>query len=269
MHKIFPHLDHGKPLRPLPTPQPQAISSPKAVPTPPPLPISAVVLGRLQSWTGQVHAFRRKLHARLISRKLIAELALIKLRRAMITAVTGSAATLLSAVVAVLFMLTADGSDIKASETHLAAAQIIGAALALVLSLSIIPAQRAAELFSIVVLKFFAKDSALLSGFLVLVVTTILSLLLGTRWSTSLDSKTSLCIQFVLLGVSFDALRRFYVSTLELLAPESAIRRIVKETLALSSSVGAFAEKTVAIQVAATGATSSVRPDCVRPNNHK
>ncbi|MCK1663161.1 hypothetical protein [Bradyrhizobium sp. 151] len=46
-----------------------------------------------------------------------------------------------------LFYTIADSTDIKASEMHLAAAQIIGAALALVLSLSIIPAQRAAEYF--------------------------------------------------------------------------------------------------------------------------
>ncbi|MFQ3453569.1 hypothetical protein PMN64_09660 [Bradyrhizobium sp. UFLA01-814] len=255
MHKIFPHLDHGKPLRP--KPEPQASSVPKGtVATPPPLPFSAVAYGRWQRWMRQQNSFRRRVHAQLISTTLKVELLTRHSKEKALARITGIAATLFSAVVAVVFMAFADGADIKASETHLAAAQIIGAALALVLSLSIIPAQRAAELFSIVVLKLLAKDRALLSVFLILVATTILSLLLGTRWLASLDPKTSLCIQFLLIGLSFDALRRFYVSTLELLAPESAIRRIVKESLALSRSIGLLADKTVAIQVAATGATS-------------
>jgi hypothetical protein len=145
----------------------------------------------------------------------------------------------------------------KASETHLAAAQIIGAALALVLSLSIIPAQRAAELFSISVLKLFAKDRALIIVFLVLVASTMLSLLLGSSWINRLDAKASLSIQFILLGLSFDALRYFYVSTLDLLAPGSTIKRIVDESKRQSRSIGRIADKLVAMQVAAAGQTSA------------
>ncbi|MDF0583113.1 hypothetical protein [Bradyrhizobium yuanmingense] len=253
MHKVFPHLDQGKPVRFWPTPQ---ASLPEAAPCPPPLPFAAIVRGRWEYRVRQLRALRRTGHARLLVYALGAQLTFIKLGTKVIAKLIGGSATLISVVAAIVFASSADGTDIKASETHLAAAQIIGAALALVLSLSIIPAQRAAELFSIVVLKFFARDRALLSGFLVLVATTISSLLLGTRWSASLDAKTSLCIQFVLLGLSFDALRRFYVSTLDLLAPESAIRRIVKESLSLSRTIGTLAEKTVAVQVAATGAPS-------------
>jgi len=253
MHKVFPHINQGKPVRPLPIPQ----ASPLEV-APPPLPFAAVIYGRWQYHAEQMRALKRRVHAWLLVRALHSQLTLIHFRTKVAGKIIGSAATLISVAVAIVFGLSADGTDIKASEMHLAAAQIIGAALALVLSLSIIPAQRAAELFSIVVLKFFARDRALLSGFLILVTTTILSLLLGTRWSASLDAKTSLCIQFVLLGLSFDALRQFYVSTLDLLAPESAIRRIVKESLALSRSIGASAERTVAVQVAATGAPSEL-----------
>src|SRR5258705_7183905 len=61
-------------------------------------------------------------------------------------ALRGSA-TLLSCI-PIACLLAFGGEAGKASEAHLTAAQIIGAALALVLSLSIIPAQRAAELLS-------------------------------------------------------------------------------------------------------------------------
>lgn len=254
MGNYLPHLDGGKPLRRWLLTTRRASKAVAEL-----LRRSRATLReRWQRWKERLHLLRRKVHAWAITRKLIVEINLAKFRKTATTKAIASAATLFSIAVAIAFILTANGTDIKASETHLAAAQIIGAALALVLSLSIIPAQRAAELFSIVVLKFFARDRALLSAFLVLVVTTILSLLLGTRWSGSLDAKASLCIQFVLLGVSFDALRRFYVATLELLAPEAAIHRIVKESLAISRAIGALAEKTVAAQVAATGAPSEL-----------
>lgn len=86
----------------------------------------------------------------------------------------------------------------------------------------------------------------------------MLSLLLGTRWSVRLDPKMSLVLQFLLLGISFDALRRFYVSTLNLLAPESAIRQIVRVSSAQICRIGRAAEKVVAIQVVANGAPSKM-----------
>jgi hypothetical protein len=62
-------------------------------------------------------------------------------------------ATLVSVLFAGVFIAFADASStLKASEVSLACAQVIGAALALILSLSIIPAQRAAEAFSPAVL---------------------------------------------------------------------------------------------------------------------
>jgi hypothetical protein len=204
-----------------------------------------------------IRATRRSFHAQILKALLTSELRGRKAVNAILSKATGVSATLLSTFITVAFLVLADSTNMKASETHLAAAQIIGAALALVLSLSIIPAQRAAELFSISVLKLFAKDRALIIVFLVLVATTMLSLLLGSSWVNRLDAKASLSIQFILLGISFDALRRFYVSTLDLLAPESAIKRIVNESKRQSRSIGRIADKLVAMQVAAAGQTSA------------
>ncbi|SDP49606.1 hypothetical protein SAMN05444050_7056 [Afipia sp. GAS231] len=203
-----------------------------------------------------IRATRRRVHAQTLKALLTSELRGRKAVNAILSKATVVSATLLSILITVAFLVLADSQNIKASETHLAAAQIIGAALALVLSLSIIPAQRAAELFSISVLKLFAKDRALISVFLVLVATTMLSLLLGSSWVNWLDAKASLSIQFILLGISFDALRRFYVSTLDLLAPESAIKRIVIDSKRHARLVGRIADKLVAMQVAAAGRTS-------------
>jgi hypothetical protein len=211
-------------------------------------------------WFRQWRAIRiagRKLHVRILKGLLTAELQSKAAISAALAKTIDVSATLLSILITMAFLILADSQNIKASETHLAAAQIIGAALALVLSLSIIPAQRAAELFSISVLKLFAKDRALVSVFLVLVATTMLSLLLGSSWLNWLDAKASLSIQFILLGISFDALRRFYVATLDLLAPESAIKRIVAESKRQSKIVGRVADKVVAMQIAAAGQTSA------------
>lgn len=223
------------------------------MPPPTPLPRVYVLQERLR-------LYFRRLRFHVIKNKLVAELSLrrwgAKVGRLALT----SGATLLSVLVVGLLLWIGDfGSGTKASETSLAAAQIIGAALALVLSLSIIPAQRVAELFAIPVLTLFAKDRALRAAFLVLVCTTLLSLLLGTSWTSRLDVRESLSIQFILLGISFDVLRIFYTSTLALLAPESAIKRLVSEIRKQIKSVGRLADKAVAIEVAKTGESDHLK----------
>jgi hypothetical protein len=202
-------------------------------------------------------AIRRSGHAQILKFLLTSELRGRNAVNAILSRAIAVSATIISIFITTAFLNFADSQAIKASETHLAAAQIIGAALALVLSLSNIPAQRAAELFSISVLKLFAKDRSLITVFLVLVAATMLSLLLGTGWLKGLDAKLSLSVQFILLGISFDALRHFYVSTLDLLAPESAIKRIVAESKQRSRLVGRIADKLVAMQVAAVGQPSA------------
>ena len=139
MHKVFPHVKKGE--------------SPW------------FKLGRT------VLVYRRRAHANYIKVLLSTTLHLERIAKQVASKGSALIATSLSLIISACFYALADGPDIKASETHLAAAQIIGAALALVLSLSIIPAQRAAELFSISVLKQFANDRALIGVFLILVPT--------------------------------------------------------------------------------------------------
>jgi membrane protein YdbS with pleckstrin-like domain len=57
-------------------------------------------------------------------------------------------ATIVTLLIVMLFVvMVQDPKELKTSEVHLTCAQVIGAALALILSLSIIPAQRAAGSF--------------------------------------------------------------------------------------------------------------------------
>jgi hypothetical protein len=90
-------------------------------------------------------------------------------------------ATIVTLVIFVIFILIVqDPKELKTSEVHLTCAQVIGAALALILSLSIIPAQRAAEAFSSAVLKLYAQDRWLLGAFLILALATTGSVLSGS-----------------------------------------------------------------------------------------
>lgn len=138
------------------------------------------------------------------------------------------AATFISIVVAIVFSTFAGEAALKASESNLTAAQIIGGGLALILSLSIVPAQRAAELFSSSVIRIYSRDRPLLWVFLLLVFTTLLSVLLGSDWRF-LSPRNAIALQFILLGVSFDGLRSFYLRLLDLLVPQTAIRLIADE----------------------------------------
>jgi hypothetical protein len=162
-------------------------------------------------------------------------------------ALRGSA-TLLSCI-PIAYLSAFGGEAGKASEAHLTAAQIIGAALALVLSLSIIPAQRAAELLSMPILRLFARDFALVTVFLVLVATTAASVFLGSA-AVDISSRWALAIQFLLLGVSFDALRQFYSRVLDLLIPSTAIELVVSVCEKLVAQASIAVEKLLEIQTA-------------------
>ena len=130
------------------------------------------------------------------------------------------AATIFATVVCALFLLLVqDPNTLKTSEVHLTCAQMIGAALALILSLSIIPAQRAAEAFSPAILKLYAQDRGLIAAFVILAATTTLSVLLGTNFLPRMDPRVSISAQLILLGISFDALRLFFGRALDLLIP--------------------------------------------------
>lgn len=171
-------------------------------------------------------------------------------------------ATIFSLLVCALFLLLIqDVMMLKTSEVFLTCAQVIGAALALILSLSIIPAQRAAEAFSPAVLMIYAQDRSIVVAFGILAATTTLSVLLGTNFLSLLDARISICIQFVLLGASFDALRLFYTRVLDLLIPQTAVQLVIRECMVPLNRVSRDAEKLARIH-ALTGAnapTSAVR----------
>jgi hypothetical protein len=163
-------------------------------------------------------------------------------------------ATIVSLLIFALFvLLVQDTKDLKTSEVHLTCAQVIGAALALILSLSIIPAQRAAEAFSPAVLKLYAQDGGLVSAFLILAFATMGSMFLGTNLFPQMDPRISIGIQFLLLGISFDALRMFYRRTLDLLIPLTAIQLVIRECTELLNRVSRFVEKIARLEALATG----------------
>jgi hypothetical protein len=141
-------------------------------------------------------------------------------------------ATAAGLLLAVLFFVTLPQSalsGLKVSEVHLASAGIIGTALALVLSLSIVPAQKAADVFSSAILHLYARDLTTLAVFAWLSCAALLSLLFGTGWMFSLSARSSLAGQLVLLGLSLDALRVFYTRALTLLDPATALNLVNRE----------------------------------------
>jgi hypothetical protein len=163
-------------------------------------------------------------------------------------------ATIVAVLIFILFAaIVQDTNELKTSEVHLTCAQVIGAALALLLSLSIIPAQRAAEDFSPAILKLYAQDRRLLVMFLTLVLATTGSVLLGTNFVPRLDPRISIGVQFLFLGVLFDSLRRFYRRTLDLLIPQTAIQLVICECTKLLNRVSGVVEKFARFQALATG----------------
>lgn len=148
-------------------------------------------------------------------------------------------ATLIAILSASSFIVAGPASDkvTNATDVHLACARIIGGALALILSLSIIPAQKAAEAFSAAILKLYARDTTLLSVFSLLSAAAIASVLLGTGWTFGLPLLYALAVQVMLLGLSFDGLRFFYRKTLNLLLPATATGLVLRECRALTNKV--------------------------------
>jgi hypothetical protein len=142
-----------------------------------------------------------------------------------------SLATLFGAAIGALFLLAAPKPSLltHVSEAHLACAAIIGSALVLLLTLSVIPAQRAAEAFSAAILKIYARDDALRLVFVLLTASCMISIFFGTGWALGLSPLQSLAAQFVLLGISLDGLRLFYTRTLDLLNPGTAVALVLKQ----------------------------------------
>lgn len=156
-------------------------------------------------------------------------------------------------------------ATVKVSEVHLASAGIIGTALALVLSLSIVPAQKAADVFSSAILRLYARDRTTLGVFALLSCAALASLLLGTGWTFSLSARYSLAGQLVLMGVSLDALRAFYSRALALLDPATALGLVREECSRYIRRTKAAIERLVRIHCLAAaedGSTETFRYTC-------
>ena len=211
----------------------------------------------------QIHRSRRSLLKQARRARIAALMRLFRTRQATekigrrtFMHVDRWSATIVSLLIFVLFVaLVQDTGSLKASEVHLTCAQVIGAAMALILSLSIIPAQRAAEAFSPAVLKLYAKDRWLVGAFLILAFTTAGSALLGTNFLPQIDARISIGIQFLLLGISFDALRIFHGRTLDLLIPQTAIQLVIRECTKLLNRVSRVVERLTLLQALASGGT--------------
>jgi hypothetical protein len=122
-----------------------------------------------------------------------------------------------------------NGEDFNLAEVHLACAGIIGTALALILTLSIVPAQKAADVFSAAILKLYARDRHTFFVFALLTILVLTSVLFGTNWIHGAEARYSLAAQFVIVGAALDALRAFYNRTLDLLVPATALGLVKKE----------------------------------------
>jgi hypothetical protein len=140
---------------------------------------------------------------------------------------------------------------------HFGCAAVIGGSIALVLSLSIIPAQKAAEAFSTAILKLYAKDKALLAIFGILSTSTMLSLYLGIHATGTVEASAPIAVQFLLLGASFDALRFFYRRALDLLDPSTAVALVEAECLTQVRQVALATNRLVKIhKLSAPGTTN-------------
>jgi len=112
---------------------------------------------------------------------------------------------------------------LKISEVLIGIAAITGTALALVVSLFIIPAQKAAEVYSPAILRLFIRDSISQLMLIFLSIVALVCSLAGTNWFFGLAPGFSLSVGIVLLGFSLDALRAFYKRIATLLIPDTAL----------------------------------------------
>ena len=138
-------------------------------------------------------------------------------------------------------------SAIKSSEVHLAVAGIAGTALALMFSLAIIPAQRAVDAFSTAILRLYARDKTILLVFLLISLIGVVSVLMGTGWAFSISTRYTLAMQILFLGITLDAIRRFYLRALQLLDPVVALSLVRQACAHQINKMGRDVERSVRI----------------------
>lgn len=203
---------------------------------------------------------RRAFKSGLRLARVNAAISVLKVQRilaALAVRALSSAAENLGAIVgatsAVAFVATVPSSlladeTFSSSDVHLACAGIIGTALALVLSLSIVPAQKAADDFSPAILRLYAKDSRLLFIFGALVVTLLISVVFGSKWRFGFSARDTISGQLFILGISLDFVRSFYLRALELLDPVKAFPLVLQECAQATRRVANDVTRLVRIQ---------------------
>lgn len=119
-----------------------------------------------------------------------------------------------------------------------------GTILALVLTLSIIPIQRAGEVWSPSIVRFYRRDPVTYVTFVVLGVFCVASFLLAVRGLAGMPVSIVLAFSLAILGISLDMLRWYHGHVCQLLDPTYAVglalkhvKRAIDDTKALVTRV--------------------------------
>jgi hypothetical protein len=85
------------------------------------------------------------------------------------------------------------------------------------------------------------------------VCTATASALLGTDFLPDTDARILVCVQLLLLGLSFDALRMFYKRALALLNPKTAVDLVVQECTKIVGIVSRAIDRLIRVQALTSG----------------
>ena len=103
---------------------------------------------------------------------------------------------------------------------------IIGTMTALVLSLSILPVQRASEVFSQTVIRFYTDDNKTFAIFFLLVLFCVLSFILGLNLSANVRIEKLFPIEIIILASTFDLIRWHFRHVSNLMTSQPALKRL-------------------------------------------
>ncbi len=104
-----------------------------------------------------------------------------------------------------------------------------GTILALVLTLSLIPIQRAAEVWSPSIVRLYRRDPATYATFVSLGICCAMSFLLAVRGLLALPVSIVIAFSLVVLGINLDILRWYHGHVCRLLDPVHAVKLALKE----------------------------------------
>lgn len=111
------------------------------------------------------------------------------------------------------------------SNILIALASIVATILALVFTLSLIPIQNAASMWSFSILRIYKKDKVSYITFLFFGLSIIMFILL-TVFEKSFDDDWMLYFLFILIGIVLDSLRFYYLHVVSLMDPQSILEKI-------------------------------------------